>query len=217
MKRCGNPTLQQRELLKSLMAEESTHPIDDALKDRLINAGTVVEYSRGESIISAGELCSSVFIIIDGIVRKWYWEGKVEKTTGLALPGTLFMSVHGYQMGEPGNENYEACCATRLIKISRADFDKLLDDSHDFALWCLRCAYMDLYFLEIKQNVIQGSARERFEALATNYPIIIKNVLLKVIASYLGISPQHLSVLRREMKIRQETGAASETRQENKD
>ena len=53
----------------------------------------------------------------------------------------------------------------------------------------------------MKWRIIQGPAKERYESILKNRPEIIKNVSLKIIASYLGITPQYLSKLRRNMQI----------------
>ena len=51
----------------------------------------------------------------------------------------------------------------------------------------------------MKGRIIQGSAKERYEAMMKNRPDIAMRVPLKIIASYLGITPQYLSKLRREL------------------
>lgn len=76
----------------------------------------------------------------------------------------------------------------------------MVNTSHDFARWCLINAYMQLAFINKKNSVIQGKACDRYASLVKNRPEIIRNVPLKIIASYLGITPQHLSYIRRKIK-----------------
>ena len=92
------------------------------------------------------------------------------------------------------------CCRSRLFKVTKADYDRLIAEDHSFARWCLEYANCQLYYFEMKRNLINGSARERYESLLRNRPEIIRGVPLKIIASYLGITPQYLSKLRRDMR-----------------
>jgi hypothetical protein len=54
-----------------------------------------------------------------------------------------------------------------------------------------------LYTHEMKLSLINGEAKERFLALMRNRPEIMARVPLKIIASYLGITPQYLYQLRK--------------------
>lgn len=91
--------------------------------------------------------------------------------------------------------------ARLLMRVRKADFSALIDRSAEFARWCLGNVQFQLYFFEMKGRIIQGPAKERYESILKNRPEIIKNVSLKIIASYLGITPQYLSKLRRNMQI----------------
>lgn len=48
-----------------------------------------------------------------------------------------------------------------------------------------------------KVSLINGTVKERYLALIKNRPDIIKNVSMKVIASYLGVSPHYLCRLKK--------------------
>jgi hypothetical protein len=59
-----------------------------------------------------------------------------------------------------------------------------------------------LWFYEKKRTVLNGYARERFESLMKNRPEIIEKVQAKIIASYIGITPQYLSTLKRQYMLK---------------
>ena len=85
------------------------------------------------------------------------------------------------------------------MRIGKDNLKELIDSSAEFARWCLGNVQFQLYFFEMKGRIIQGSAKERYEAMMKNRPDIAMRVPLKIIASYLGITPQYLSKLRREL------------------
>lgn len=57
-------------------------------------------------------------------------------------------------------------------------------------------AYNQMLFMEFKNSVFMGNARERYLQLLAKRPEIIRHVSLKIIASYLGVTPNYLSNLR---------------------
>ena len=66
-----------------------------------------------------------------------------------------------------------------------------------FARWMYSVAIHQLFALERKVSLINGTVKERYLALIKNRPDIIKNVSMKVIASYLGVSPHYLCRLKK--------------------
>ena len=159
-----------REKLRFLIKNESSYPISENLIERLI-----------------------------GIMRCYHLEGdaETERTSYFALPGTVCISYHSYLRGEPSPNTYEACCPSSLLKVCKTDFSSLISLSPEFARWCLGNVQNQMYFFEMKSRVVQGSAKERYEAILKKRPEIIQKVPLRIIASYLGITPQYLSKLRR--------------------
>ena len=51
----------------------------------------------------------------------------------------------------------------------------------------------------MKRDLFTGNARERYLALMRNRPEIVKSVSQRILASYLGITPQYLSNIRKEI------------------
>ena len=143
--------------------------------------------------------CPDVFIVRDGIVRFADIDNERERTFAFALPGTIFMSKYSFVMGKPSYYSVEACCDTELLRISNSDYWNLVETYHELTLFMLHYAYGELYFQEYKNAaVINGSARERYKKMLGDRPYIIEKVPQKIIASYLGITPEYFSKLKRE-------------------
>lgn len=166
----------------------------------LIDLGLVYEYAPGEAITSEGDLDTNVYILIEGILRKWYWDGDVEKTAHFGTAGTICVSYSGYALGLSLPINHESCSKSLVLKIKKEDYSALLQKSHEFSKWVVYSCFLQFAWFERKYNVIQGSAKERYKAFVKACPEIIQNVPLKTIASYLGITPQYLSNIRSKIK-----------------
>lgn len=190
------PTQQEKDVLKQLLRQECNYQCSEEVIDRLLDQGVVRSYSRGEAVIHAGDVDCDIYIIIDGITRHWYWNGEREKTEAFSSAGTLLISYHSYYLGKGSFYSIEACCPTKILCIKKSVFDELIASSHDFARWCLSMAQCQIFFFEMKNRVISGTAKERYISFLKNRPDILNLVQLKVIASYLDVTPQYLSKLR---------------------
>lgn len=184
--------------LKKLLAKEAIYQLRGDVMDRFLGLMAEEHLKTGEPLISYGSLNTNVYIIKDGILRLIYFDGTNERTYAFALPGTMIMSFHAYHMRQPAFLQVEACTESTVLKISKREFDALMEESHEFALWICNSSIQQLYFLEMKMSVINGTAKERFISLIKNRPEIMEKVSLKIIASYLGITPEYLSTLKRE-------------------
>lgn len=193
-------TLRQHKDLLRYFDQESPHHISSELKEQIIASGEALAFSRGEIIIREGEVNTNVYILVEGLAYFWHWDGNTEKAWAFSSPGSVTISFHSYQLGMPASESYEACTPCTLLRIGKATFERLLEQSHDFALWWMKNLHMQMFCFEYKRVLFQGSVKERYLSMITGRPEIIKNVKLKHIASYLGTSLQYLSRLRRELE-----------------
>lgn len=190
-----------RTLLKKLLSHECDYIMPDAVMDEFLNLGTLIRAPKWHDLIQSGDRNPDVYICMEGIIRCWYWDGTHEVTALFSTIPTLVVSYHTYYNNLPSFYNFQTCTPAKLLRIRREDFDGLLARSHEFALWNLRVAMNQLYHFELKQSLNPGQAKDRYLNLIKELPDIMNAVPLQVIASYLGISPQHLSRLRKSLFI----------------
>ncbi|MBD5358520.1 MAG: Crp/Fnr family transcriptional regulator [Bacteroides sp.] len=187
-----------RILLKRLFLDECRFHLNDEVMDEFLDLGTVIEVNRGEMVCQAGLVDSNIYVMIKGIVSRWRWNHNKEIVDTFSTPGTMFMEYHSYYASQDSHAFFEACCPSRLLKVSARDFDSLIERSHSFARWALNMAYSQLYSYEIRELNFNGDVYQRYETLMRDRPEIIREVPMKVVAAYLGVSPQYLSSLRKE-------------------
>jgi CRP-like cAMP-binding protein len=189
----------ENEKLKLLLKDELGFLPNGEAMDRLLERGNMEHFTRGDIIIEKGRKCADIFIMADGIIRFVDYDGDRERTFAFALPGTIFMSKHSFAMNLPSYYQVEACCETALLRIRKDDFWEVLGENRDLAIWMLHYAYGELFFQEHKNAVVHnGSAADRYRSMLGDRPMIIEKVPQKIIASYLGVTPEYLSRLKRE-------------------
>lgn len=216
------------ETLKKLLALEAKLKIDDRLLDRLLAPGREISLAPHQTMLDEGDFNPDIYIVKSGIIRGTYLNQNVEVTSGFALPGTIIMSFHCYYGAEPSFYRFEACCRSVVIKIPKTHFDSLIEESHEFARWILSAHQNQLYYYERKNKLLSGNARERLVALfdmlseaecdpyaspasENSHETNVKNLCCdrwirllslipsRVIASYIGITEQHFSKIKREL------------------
>lgn len=170
--------------------------LSDGLINDLIGCGHIVSLKAGQPLVKVGDVNPDFYILIDGIIRSWYVLDNVEVTTAFGIAGTQILNYASYTAGQPSESNFEACTKCKLMRVPKEDYDRMLHTSLEFCNWRLRLAYDQFYFTEMRNQVIKGDARQRYAALLQSRPEIVQKVTLKIIATYLGITPQYLSHLR---------------------
>lgn len=168
--------------------------------DRLLSHAEWLYVDARYVVIEMGKTCPDVYILKDGIIRVWDFDGEKERTFGFGLPGTIFESKHSFVMHGPSYYQIETCCPSTILRIPEKDFWDTVEHDHSFAIFMLHNAYGELYSHEFKESTINnGTARERFEAMIKYRPAILEKVPQKIIASYLGITSEYFSVLKRRL------------------
>ncbi|MBQ5697170.1 MAG: Crp/Fnr family transcriptional regulator [Muribaculaceae bacterium] len=186
--------------LKQLLSMECSYQLRDEIMDQFISSMEEITLHQGDILIADGSLDSNIYIVKEGIMAHTYLSGAKDCCWGFSLPGTMMYSLHPYYFNKPAFYQVIACCDSVVMKQSKERFDNLIAESHEFARWVLSMAQCQLFFFEKKNSVISGDARERFISLAKNRPEIFQKVPMKIIASYLGITQQYLSNLKKEYK-----------------
>lgn len=161
-----------------------------------------VEYAKGEIIIGADRMSDEIFLVDSGLARGYFWDTKGNEVTEcFGVSGDLFASMYCYFKGEPSFLQYEAVTQMVLYSIRKDDLEELcrhnLAISNLFRIICIE----ELYCLERRCKIFgKDDALNRYISLIKVRPQIVKEVPLKHIASYLGITQQSLSRLRASIK-----------------
>lgn len=186
------------EMLQLLKGEMGYLPENNEMQV-FLDSCEPLHLKRNDIIIEAGVLNSNVYIVKEGIIRFSDMNGDKERTFAFALPGTMFMSKHSFFKGLPSYYQVTACCDTTVLYTSKQTYYNIINTHHRLALWMLNYAYGELFFQEYKNaNIQNGNAKERFKSILGDRPQLIRDVPQKILASYLGITPEYFSHLKRE-------------------
>lgn len=183
--------------IKACLKNDSSYWPGDDVMDRFLDSMYEIVLSPKEVLIASGSRERKVYILTEGIMRQVYMEDAGERTYAFAESGTLIMNYPMYGLNLPAYMRVEACCNCRLLVSSSENFIRFMRESNDFALWIASRSFRQLGFYEMKLSTINGRAKKRFITMLKMRPNIIKQVPLHIIASYLGVTPEYLSRLKK--------------------
>lgn len=187
---------------KKALAAEAPFKLSEETMERFCGLMQSLSLKKKDILIECGKVDTNIYIVKSGIIRRVHMDGMKEITVAFALAGTMIISYHSYCYRQPTYYQFEACCDSEVMVVSKEKFEKLVAESHEFACWALNMAQCSLYYNELKSSVINGDAMERYSSLLKNRPEILQKVSMKIIASYLGVSQAYFSRIRKKITLK---------------
>ncbi|QEC44489.1 Crp/Fnr family transcriptional regulator [Pseudobacter ginsenosidimutans] len=157
--------------------------------------------ARDTMLEVAGKIPVNHNFIVSGFMRKFYINDKGEEVTVDLNNGPRFFTSYYHFVNQTSSHEYLHCITDcELLRISKTDADRTAKTSITQKDYTIRL------FEQIQEEDRQRmndlatlTAEQRYVKLMKGSPEIIKHVPLKFIASYLGIKPESLSRIRREI------------------
>ena len=168
-------------------------------KQKIMDSFQSENYEKGSFWIEAGQVCRDVSFVHEGSFRIYYYdENGNENTCFFAEQNSLISSYTSFLTETETIENIVALEDSLVSTISKSKLDALSDEIPKLHIW-RRIVVENLFILmERRINSLQVlSAEDRYQQLLKESPNTILKIPLQYAASYLGISPQHLSRLRK--------------------
>ncbi|KIA94316.1 hypothetical protein OC25_10380 [Pedobacter kyungheensis] len=175
------------------------HPLSDELKSAIVKNSNVIQVKRKTTLLSAGESSNTIYFIVNGAARVYYLDKDGKQTnTWFLFENELLISVYSFFTGQPSFEYIETLEDATLIAVKREKLDELYLKYMDFNF--IGRKLTEYYYIrnEMQANDLRIlSAKERYEQLLKRNPQLFQRVSLGHIASYLGISQETLSRIRK--------------------
>jgi CRP-like cAMP-binding protein len=162
------------------------------------------EINRKEFLLKEGQLVKAINYVDSGALRAFHIdkEGK-DSTIMFAITGWWITDMYCFVTGQPAMQNIAAIEDSHVWQLQKDELDKLYITIPKFERF-FRIIMQNAYIRE-QLRVLQSlslSAEERYDIFNAKYPQLIPHLTQKQIASYLGITPEFLSALRKNKKNR---------------
>lgn len=167
----------------------------------IMEAHERVKFFKNDTILSEGKISNAYYLIKKGLFRSYVIDYKGnEITTDFFGPNDILIEVASLFLRIPSKETIQAITDCEVYKIDFNDFQNLYSTIDGFTEWGRAWMSHQLFMAKHRAvNMHTQSASQRYLTLAEEKPLIIKEVPLKHIATYLGITDTSLSRIRKEV------------------
>ncbi len=163
---------------------------------RYVRLGVV---KKGDFVLRAGEVCNTFWFLEQGLLRFSVLKNGEYVTKFFTVAPYAFTSQYSFSNRLPAQENIEALEESILWKVSFEDSNTLfcLESWNTFVRKLIQ--EVQHFTEQILEEVQNETAENRYLRLVENKPGLVQRIPLKYLASFLGITPQSLSRIRRKV------------------
>jgi CRP-like cAMP-binding protein len=193
----------QNKMYRSVLANISKHiSLTVSEQEFFISLLKPCSVSRKEFLFEAGDLCTTFNYVLDGALRAFFTtDDEKEATIMFAVADWWVTDMPCFVSRKPAMISIEAIEDSNILQLSYDDLELLYDKMPKFERY-MRMLMQNAYVreqLRVLQNLALP-AEERYANFVKKYPAVAMQVTNKHIASYLGITPEFLSVIRARRK-----------------
>ena len=157
--------------------------------------------ANGEFLLREGDVCRYESFVVKGCLKTYYQdEMGIEHIIDFSIEEWWADDLYSLLTQTPSKSNIKATEDTDVLQISKNDLELLYQKIPKFERF-FRILFQNAYITQREQInlALSASARERYLLFIKKKPYAEKRFSQKDIASYLGVTPQFLSALKKKL------------------
>jgi CRP-like cAMP-binding protein len=155
-------------------------------------------FKRGEPLTQVGQTEGYVNYLETGLVRMYYNQEGKERITAFFKEDEMFSGYESFLTQRPMTYTIEAVEDTQVWSISRRDVQAMYDAHPEMDRFGrLIAEYLFIFITDMNHSLATMSPEERYLRMIKNRAAILQRVPQYMIASYLGVTPEALSRIRK--------------------
>lgn len=157
-----------------------------------------VKLSKNTILLKAGKTEKYISFISKGIVRFYIPKEEIDLTFGFLFENEFVTAYDSFLTQTPSEYQIETLAETILWQISYKDLQEVYEKTINGNIIGRKMAE-NMFLIKSKREIslLNKTAQERYLDLFINRPNLLKQIPLKYIASYIGVTPQALSRIRK--------------------
>lgn len=166
----------------------------------LINNSTLLVLEKGTNLVREGQYSDKTFFIVYGCARAYYLKDGKDITDWFAFENDFISSINSFFLNVPSPHFIQLLEDSVLLEISREKAEKLADTYRDFE----RLSKVVVIKTMLKQqeriaSMQFHSAEQKYKNLLSIHPNISQRIPLTHISSYINITLETLSRIRKRL------------------
>lgn len=172
--------------------------LTDEMKYKIAMRCEVKTYKKGEILLKEGSVCRHLFFIEKGVLRTFSYQDGKDVTSWIYFDNQLFTSWGSYLTQSPSLDYIVVEEAATILTISHDTMEQLYEELPQLERFGRKVLEAQVAFVEaFSREYNFAPAKQRYEMLLEYFPDITQRVNLGHVASFLGISQETLSRIRK--------------------
>lgn len=156
-------------------------------------------YRKKDLLQEEEKLCNAYFFVLKGCLRLYFTDDNgVEQTLQFALENWWMTDLDAFRLGRASAYSIQALEATEVLVLNAKNYARLTEEIPLMEKY-FRLMYERAYAASLSRirMISRMPKPEFYELFATKYPDFMQRIPQKVLASFLGFTPEYLSELRK--------------------
>jgi len=153
---------------------------------------------KKDLLLEDGQICNFIGFINTGVIREYAFKNGKESTVDFVAENQFVVDFQSFIRGTPSRQYLEALTDMELLIIKKDAINALYDK---YKIWerfgRLIVEQVFCNMEEKRKNLIATTHEEQYRNFTSVYPQVVQQVPQYYIASYLGLTPEHLSRIRK--------------------
>lgn len=172
-------------------------PLSPKALNAIMELLTEVKIKKHQNLQTIGQTCKTIYFVQEGAARIFYYKDGKDVTEYFAFENDPIIRAESLFTGKPSHKAIEAINETIFLAIPAKPLFTLFDQYRDIErLFRILVEHSYVDTINRLESLQFNSAEERYLFLLKKSPQIVKEIPLKHIASYLGITQVSLSRIR---------------------
>jgi CRP/FNR family transcriptional regulator len=185
--------------INKLLINKGINPL---ITKTLIEIGSFLEVKSKSNIVNIGDVCNKIYFIVEGgfVNQYLHHETGSFRTVNFYLSNFQWFTTipDSYFLNTPSLYQTKAITNSKVFYFNKRTLENLVKEDSLFSQWYYNEVIIALTGeYKSKSQLISFTSLEMYQYLVEHQPEVIKQVPVKYIAEFLGVSREHLSRIRR--------------------
>jgi len=160
-------------------------------------------FRKGEMIFNAGDIVRCSYFVLKGCLRLFYVNSEgAERIIYFAIEGWWTGDLMSLLNQTPTTMNLQALEDCEVLTIKKSNIEHVIKNFPEFAIYQFRNQTRTVsYFKESIGRDIIESPESKYRRFTREHPDLLLRLPLYHIASYMGITPETLSRIRKKTSV----------------